>query len=73
MQAENTCDKCRKNNKFTRILDLEKDEINKGPEMSAIIAKIAKVTRFFLRAENTRVKYRKNNKFKGRGGRGTVD
>ena len=51
MRAENTRDKYRKNrktNKFNKILDLEKEEIKKGPEMSANIAKIAKVTRIFL-------------------------
>ena len=40
--------KYRKNNKFNKILDLEKEETKKGPEMSANIAKIAKVTRIFL-------------------------
>ena len=30
------------------MVDLEKGEINKGPEMTANIAKIAKVTRIFL-------------------------
>ena len=40
--------KYRKNNKFNKILDLEKEETKKGPEMSADIAKIAKVTRIFL-------------------------
>ena len=45
---ENIRDKYRKNNKFNKILDLEKEELNEGPEMSAIIAKIAKVTRIFL-------------------------
>ena len=48
LRAENTRDKYRKNNKFNKILDLEKEEINKGTEMSAIIAKLAEVTRFFL-------------------------
>ena len=51
MLAENTSDKyrrTRKNNKFNKILDLEKEEIKKGPEMSANIAKVAKVTRIFL-------------------------
>ena len=40
--------KIAKNNKFNKILDLEKEETKKGPEMSANIAKIAKVTRIFL-------------------------
>ena len=40
--------KNRKNNKFNKILDLEKEETKKGPEMSAIIAKIANITRIFL-------------------------
>ena len=48
MRAKNTRDKYRKNNKLNKILDLEKEETKKGPEMSAIIAKIAKVTRIFL-------------------------
>ena len=48
LRAKNTRDKyCknRKNNKFNKILDLDKEETKKGPEMSA---KIAKVTRIFL-------------------------
>ena len=48
MRADNTLDKYRnnrKNNKCNKILDLEKEEIKKGPEMSA---NIAKVTRIFL-------------------------
>ena len=51
MRAENTRDKYRKNrknNKFNKILDLGKKETKKGPEMSADIAKIAKVKRIFL-------------------------
>ena len=51
LRAENTRDNYRKspkNNKFNKILDLENEEIMKGPEMSANIAKIAKVTRIFL-------------------------
>ena len=51
LRAENTPDKYRKNRKnkkFNKIPDLEKEEIKKGPEMSANIAKIAKVTRIFL-------------------------
>ena len=51
MRAKNTRDKYRKNrknNKFNKILDLAKEEIKKGPEMSANIAKVAKVTRIFL-------------------------
>ena len=50
MLTENTLDKYRKNRKnyrFNKILDLEKEETKKGPEMSANIAKIAKVTRIF--------------------------
>ena len=49
--AKNTSDKYRKNRKnyrFNKILDLEKEETKKGPEMSANMAKIAKVTRIFL-------------------------
>ena len=48
MLAENTHDKYRKystNNKCTKIADLERKEAEKGPEMSA---KIAKATRIFL-------------------------
>ena len=60
MLAENTHDKYRKNRKnnykCNNIQDFEKEEAKKGPEMSA---KIAKVTRIFLRAKNTRDKYRK--------------
>ena len=48
MLAKNTRDKYRKNNKCNKIPDLEKEEAKKGPEMSANIAKIAKVTRIFL-------------------------
>ena len=51
MRAENTRDKYRKNRKnkkFNKIPDLEKEEIKKGPEMSPNIAKIAKVTGIFL-------------------------
>ena len=62
MLAENTHDKYRKNRKnyrFNKILDLEKEETKKGPEMSA---KIAKVTRIFMLAKNTSDKYRKNRK-----------
>ena len=62
MLAENTRDKYRKNNKSKKNQDLETEEAKKGPEMSANIAKIEKVTRIFLRANNTRDKYRKNNK-----------
>ena len=40
--------KNRRNNKFNKILDSEKEETKKGPEMSAIIAKIANITRIFL-------------------------
>ena len=51
MRAENARDKFRnnrKNNKCNKILDLEKEEIKKGREMSANIAIIAKVTRIFF-------------------------
>ena len=47
MLAENTRDKYRKNNKSKKNQDLETEEPNKGPEMSANIAKLAKVTRIF--------------------------
>ena len=40
--------KIAKNNKFSKILVLEKEETKKGPEISAIIAKIADITRNFL-------------------------
>ena len=46
--AKNTRDKYRKNrknNKSNKNQDLETEEAKKGPEMSANIAKIAKVTR----------------------------
>ena len=48
MRAENTRDKYRKHNEFNKILDLEKEEIMKNPEMPTNIVKIAKVTRIFL-------------------------
>ena len=38
----------RKNNKPHKNQDLEREEAKKGPEMSANIAKMAKVTRIFL-------------------------
>ena len=41
-------EKNRKNNKCNKILDLEKEQFKKGPEMSANIAKIANITRVFL-------------------------
>ena len=47
MVAENTHDKYRKNYKSNKNQDLEREEAKKGPEMSANIAKIAKVTRIF--------------------------
>ena len=47
MLAKNSHDKYRKNNKFNNNQDLEREEAKKGPEMSANIAKIAKVTRIF--------------------------
>ena len=37
-----------KNNKFHKILHLEREKVKKGFEMSANFAKIAKVTRIFL-------------------------
>ena len=37
-----------KNNKFQKILHLEREKVEKGFEMSANFAKIAKVTRIFL-------------------------
>ena len=40
--------KNRKSNKCNKILDFAKEEIKKGPKMSANIAKVAKVTRIFL-------------------------
>ena len=46
MLAKNTRDKYRKNNKCNKILGLKK-KTKKGPEMSANIAKIEKVTRIF--------------------------
>ena len=51
MRAKNTREKyrkCRKTYKCNNIQDLEKGETKKGPEMSANIAKTAKVTRIFL-------------------------
>ena len=45
--GKNTRDKYRKNNKSNKNQDLETEEAKKGPEMSANIAKIAKVTRIF--------------------------
>ena len=36
-----------KNNKFHKILHLEREKVKKGFEMSANFAKIAKVTRIF--------------------------
>ena len=40
--------KNRKNNKPNKNQDLGKKETNKGPEMSANIAKIANITRIFF-------------------------
>ena len=57
--------KIAKNNKFNKILVIEKDETKKRPEMSANMSKIAKVTRFFMLDKNTHekyLKYRKNTK-----------
>ena len=51
MLAKNTHDKNRKNNKSNMNQDLESKEARKGPEMSANITKIAKVTRIFLASE----------------------
>ena len=51
LQAKNIRDKYRKNRqnyKCNKIPDLEKEEVNNGLKMSANIAKIAKVTKFFL-------------------------
>ena len=51
MLAKNTHDiyrKYRKNTTCNKIPDLQRKEAKKGPEMSANIAKIAKVTRIFL-------------------------
>ena len=62
MRAENARDKFRnnrKNNKCNKILDLEKEEIKKGREMSA---NIAKVTRIFLGNQKHPKKYRRNSK-----------
>ena len=39
--------KNRKNNKFNKNQDLEREEAKKDPEISANIAKISKVTRIF--------------------------
>ena len=50
--CEKITNKYRKNNKFNKILDLEKEKTKKGPEMSAIIAKIANITRIFLASLN---------------------
>ena len=47
MLAKNSHDKYRKNNKSNKNQDLEREAAKKGPEMSANIAKIAKVTRIF--------------------------
>ena len=47
MLAENTRDKYRKNNKSKKNQDLETEGTKKGPEMSANVGKIAKVTRIF--------------------------
>ena len=43
--------KNRKNNKNNKIQDSGKEEAKKGLEMSANVAKIAKVTRIFLASE----------------------
>ena len=44
----NKYDKKSKNNKFDKILHLEREKVKKGFEKSANFAKIAKVTRIFL-------------------------
>ena len=51
MLAKNTDDKYRKNHKESKchkIQNLEREEAKKGHEMSANVAKLAKVTRIFL-------------------------
>ena len=48
MLAKNSHDKYRKNNKSNKNQDVVKKEAKKDPEMSANIAKIAKVTSMFL-------------------------
>ena len=55
--------KNRKNNKSNKIQDSGKEEAKKGLEMSAKVAKIAKVTRIFLACESTPYKYLKNNRY----------
>ena len=45
--CEKIINKYRKNNKFNKILDLEKEKTKKGPEMSAIIAKNRKYNKDF--------------------------
>ena len=60
LPAENTDDQYRKNRKKTKcnkIRDLEREEVKKGVEMFANVAKIAKVTRIFL----VGLKYRVTN------------
>ena len=42
------CRKNRKNNKCNKIQDLAREKAKRGLEMSANVAKIAKVTRIFL-------------------------
>ena len=46
--AKNTDDKNRKNNKCHKIQNLEREEAKKGFEISANVAKIAKVTKIFV-------------------------
>ena len=64
--AKNTDDKNRKNrknNKYHKIQNLERQEAKKGLEISANVAKIAKVTRIFVASyKHPGKKYRKNNK-----------
>ena len=51
-----------KNNKFHKILHLEREKVKKGFEMSANFAKIAKVTKFSCYVKRLSNKYGKNSK-----------
>ena len=53
-----------KNNKFNKILHLERAKVKKGFEKSANFTKIAKLTTedFFLHVKRLSNKYRKNSK-----------
>ena len=65
MLAKNTDDKyrkSRKNNKFNKIQDLEREEAKKGLEMSANVAKSQKKRGFLSLAKTTQDKYRRNHK-----------